>query len=110
MNPVTEHAPFDLVAYGEKEFKRVQVKYKSLDRTGAITVHFRSSWADKNGTHMRQIDKSEVDLYCIYCPDTDECYYLDPKDHNRSVTLRVETSKNNQSVNVNLAADFRRVP
>ncbi|MES9844450.1 MAG: group I intron-associated PD-(D/E)XK endonuclease [Candidatus Sedimenticola sp. 6PFRAG5] len=110
LNPVTEHAPFDLVAYREKEFKRVQVKYKSLDRTGAITVHFRSSWADKNGTHMRQIDKSEVDLYCIYCPDTDECYYLDPKDHNRSVTLRVETSKNNQSVNVNLAADFRRVP
>ncbi len=110
LNPVTEHAPFDLVAYREKEFRRVQVKYKSLDRTGAITVHFRSSWADKNGTHMRQIDKSEVDLYCIYCPDTDECYYLDPKDHNRSVTLRVETSKNNQSVNVNLAADFRRVP
>ncbi|MES9872520.1 MAG: group I intron-associated PD-(D/E)XK endonuclease [Candidatus Sedimenticola sp. 6PFRAG7] len=110
LNPVTEHAPFDLVAYREKEFKRVQVKYKSLDRTGAITVHFRSSWADKNGTHMRQIDKSEVDLYCIYCPDTDECYYLDPKDHNRSVTLRVETSKNNQSANVNVAADFRRVP
>ncbi|MES9879023.1 MAG: group I intron-associated PD-(D/E)XK endonuclease [Candidatus Sedimenticola sp. PURPLELP] len=110
LNPVTEHAPFDLVAYREKEFRRVQVKYKSLDRTGAITVHFRSSWADKNGTHMRQIDKSEVDLYCIYCPDTDECYYLDPKDHNRSVTLRVETSKNNQSANVNVAADFRRVP
>ncbi|MET0015449.1 MAG: group I intron-associated PD-(D/E)XK endonuclease [Sedimenticola sp.] len=110
LNPVTEHAPFDLVAYRESGFKRVQVKYKSLDKTGAITVHFRSSWADKNGTHMRQIDKDEIDLYCIYCPDTDECYYLDPKDYNRSVTLRVETPKNNQSIHVNLAADFRRVP
>ena len=57
LNPVTEHAPFDLVAYREKEFKRIQVKYKSVDKTGAITVHFRSSWADKSGTHMRQIDK-----------------------------------------------------
>jgi hypothetical protein len=20
----------------------------------------------------------EVDLYCVYCPDADECYYLNP--------------------------------
>lgn len=110
LNPVTEHTPFDLVAYRNGEFKKIQVKYKSVDKTGAITVHFRSSWADKNGIHMRQIDKDEIDLYCIYCPDTDECYYLHPKDYNRSVTLRVETSRNNQLMNVKLASDYRRVP
>ncbi len=110
LNPVTEHAAFDLVAYKDREFKRIQVKFKSVDKTGSITVHFRSSWADKNGTHMRQVDKGEIDLYCIYCPDTDYCYYLDPKDYNRSVTLRVEMPKNNQIANVKLAQDFRRVP
>ncbi len=110
LNPVTEHAPFDLVGYREGRFVRIQVKYKSVDRTGGITVHFRSSWSDRNGTHVRQVDKSEVDLYCIYCPDTDECYYLDPKDYNRSVTLRVETPKNNQARKVKLARDYRRVP
>ena len=110
LNPVTEHAAFDLVAYRNREFKRVQVKYKSLDKTGGITVHFRSSWADKNGTHIRHVDKGEIDLYCIYCPDTDECYYLDPGEFNRSVTLRVKTPKNNQVANVKLAQDFRRVP
>ncbi|WP_041070289.1 group I intron-associated PD-(D/E)XK endonuclease [Thiolapillus brandeum] len=110
LNPVTEHAPFDLVGYRGKTFVRIQVKYKSVDRTGSMTVHFRSSWTDKNGTHMRQVDKDEVDLYCIYCPDTDECYYLDPKNYNRSVTLRVEAPKNNQARNVKLARDFRRVP
>jgi hypothetical protein len=110
LNPVTEHAPFDLVAYRDREFKRIQVKYKTVDKTGALTLHFRSSWADKNGTHMREIDKDEVDLYCIYCPDTDACYYLDPKDFNRSVTLRVEASKNNQAQLIKWAADFRRVP
>jgi len=93
LNPATEHAPFDLVAYKEGKFLRVQVKFKSVDKTGSITVHFRTCWADKNGTHMRQIDKDEVDIYCVYCPDTDECYYLSPKDFNRSVTLRVEASK-----------------
>ena len=110
LNPVTEHAPFDLVGYRGGEFKRIQVKYKSLDKTGALTVHFRSSWADSNGAKMRPVDKNEIDLYCIYCPDTDQCYYLDPRNFNRSVTLRVETPKNNQSQGIWLAADFRRVP
>ena len=110
LNPVTEHAPFDLVAYKDWQFQRIQVKYKSVDKTGSITVHFRSCWADKNGTHMQQTDKDGIDLYCIYCPDTDECYYLDPKNFNRSATLRVKMPRNNQARNVNLAADFRRVP
>ena len=52
LQPITEHAPFDLVAYKDNAFKRVQVKYKSLDNTGAITLHFRSCWVDKNGTHI----------------------------------------------------------
>ena len=110
LNPATEHAPFDLVAYKEGKFLRVQVKFKSVDKTGSITVHFRTCWADKNGTHMRQIDKDEVDIYCVYCPDTDEGYYLSPKDFNRSETLRVEASKNNQARLVKAAADYRRVP
>ena len=38
LNPGTEHAPFDLVAYKDCEFKRIQVKYKSADKSGSITV------------------------------------------------------------------------
>ena len=110
LNPVTEHAPFDLVAYKDKMFWRIQVKYKSVDKTGSITVHFRSCWANKKGTHMQPVDKGEIDLYCIYCPDTDECYYLNPLDYKRSVTLRVKAPRNNQLKNVRMAADFRWVP
>ena len=110
LQPVTEHAPFDLVAYKDGVFKRVQVKYKSLDKTGAMTVHFRSCWTDKNGTHMQAINKKEIDLYCIYCPDTDECYFLNPVNCEKSVTLRVKAPKNNQSKYVNFTTDFRRVP
>lgn len=108
--PLTEHAPFDIVIHKDNTFKRVQVKYKSLSCNGTLEVHFRTCWADKNGTHMRAVDKDAVDLYCIYCPETDECYYIDPKDFRRSASLRVERSKNNQSRFVKLAADYRRVP
>ena len=108
--PVTEHAPFDLVAYRHGVFKRVQVKYKSVNRHGSLEVKFRTCWNDKHGTHVRAVDKDEIDLYCIYCPDTDECYYLDPNDYEKSVSLRVRKPKNNQRIRVKHAADFRRVP
>ncbi|WP_234788771.1 group I intron-associated PD-(D/E)XK endonuclease [Mycolicibacterium iranicum] len=55
--PATEHAPFDLVAYPAGDFHRLQVKYRSA-RAGAITVKFRSIWADRNGTHATRMDKN----------------------------------------------------
>ena len=109
--PQTEHAPFDIVAYKNGVFKRVQVKYKSIDKKGSITVHFRSSWSDKSrfiGT--KKVNKSEIDLYCIYYPETDSCYYLNPKEFDKSVTLRVEAPRNGQKVGIKFLSDHRRVP
>jgi hypothetical protein len=93
--PQTEHCPFDLVAYKDGEFRRVQVKYRAVDRYG---------------THTKSIDKGEVDLYCIYCPDTDECYYIEPEKFCSNVSLRVRAPKNCQQKGVNFAAGFRRAP
>ncbi|MEO6604910.1 MAG: group I intron-associated PD-(D/E)XK endonuclease [Aeromicrobium sp.] len=107
--PATEHAAFDLVSYRDGQFARIQVKYRSA-RTGSISVQFRSVWADRNGTHMKPSDKSEVDVLCIYCPETDECYYLSPANHRQSVTLRVSPSKNGQQQGVLLAEMHRDLP
>ncbi|WP_110811810.1 group I intron-associated PD-(D/E)XK endonuclease [Mycolicibacterium mucogenicum] len=104
--PATEHAPFDLVAYADGEFYRLQVKYRSA-RAGGISVNFRSTWADRNGTHTTRTDKESIDVVCIYCPETDECYYVYPAAHNRSVTLRVTPSKNGQQSGVLAASMFR---
>ena len=108
--PMTEHSPFDLVAYRDGEFKRIQVKYRKLDKSGRMDIKFSTCWADRHGTHTVPIDKNEVDLYCVYCPDTDECYYLDPKDFGSNATLRVKAPKNGQLKNIKFAADYRRVP
>lgn len=107
--PATEHSAFDLVAYGDGKFHRVQVKYRTA-RTGSISVHFRSVWADRHGTHIKQADKSEVDVTCIYCPETDACYYLRPADFGQSVTLRVTPSRNGQLSRVLQAERFRSFP
>ena len=108
--PQTEHCPFDLVAYKNGEFHRVQVKYRSIDRFGKIDVKFSTCWTDKHGTHTRPIDKDEIDLYCVYCPESDQCYYLEPGKFGSNASLRVEAPKNGQSKGVNFASDFRRVP
>jgi hypothetical protein len=106
--PTTEHAPFDLVAYADATFIRVQVKYRAA-RRGAVRVEFVSSWADRNGTHRVPLDKGAIDAVCIYCPDTNECYYLRPTEHGSAVTLRVMPSRNGQRAGVWPAAAFRRL-
>ena len=109
-SPQTEHSPFDLVVYKNGEFRRVQVKYRSKDQYGKIDIKFSTCWTDRNGTHTVPVDKTEIDLFCVYCPDTDECYYLEPGKFGSNVSLRVETPKNGQRTGINFAADFRRVP
>ena len=61
MFPATEHAPFDLVAYDGKRFVRIQVKYRQAVNS---SVHIRmiNWWADKNGSHGKQIDKTQIDV------------------------------------------------
>ncbi len=107
--PMTEHSPFDLVAYLDGVFFRIQVKYRTA-RHGVLPLHFRSVWADRNGTHAKPMPRHEVDVIATYSPDTGECYYIDPKDFGESVTLRITPTKNSQASNVTLASDYREMP
>jgi hypothetical protein len=109
LSPHTEHAPFDIVGYRDSRFLRIQVKFRS-EKNGVLAVHLKSIWSDKHGTHEKPMDKEQVDLLCVYCPETDECYYVRPLDFNKNVTLRVRPTKNNQSLGVLLASDYRKIP
>tara|TARA_R110002020_G_scaffold1459_2_gene6571 strand:+ start:241 stop:666 length:426 start_codon:yes stop_codon:yes gene_type:complete len=111
-SPDTEHSPFDLVAVREEQCLRVQVKARNIDKVGTCTVHFRSSWADKNGTHMKRVDKSLIDLYCVYCVSTDKCYYFDPSKYKSSITLRMTEAKGTQKTNknINWHEDYLGIP
>jgi hypothetical protein len=75
--PLTEHEAFDLVAYCDGRFLRVQVKYRAAVK-GVISFPMKTCWADRHGVHTVPIDRTSIDLLCAYCPDTHACYYLDP--------------------------------
>jgi hypothetical protein len=110
LNPETEHAPFDLVIYKNGVFKTVQVKYRSLSRKGTLEVAFRSCYSDSQGFHYKEVKKEWIDIFAIYCPEMDQCYYFDPSKFNKSITLRVNKSSNNQVQGIHCASDFEKVP
>lgn len=107
--PLTEHAPFDLIIYKDHLMQTVQVKARSI-KNGRIEISFKSSYSDKNGVHSKDADKAKIDLYCVYCPETDKCYYFDPKKYDKSITLRIDLPKNKQIKNINLADNFLELP
>lgn len=110
LNPESEHAPFDLVIYKDGVFKTVQVKYRSLNKRGTLEIAFRSSHCNTNGVVNKDVDKEIIDIYAVYCPDTDECYYFDPNQFNKAMVLRVNAPRSNQKVGINFASDFRKIP
>jgi hypothetical protein len=107
--PLTEHAPFDLVAYLHERFCRVQVKFRTA-KQGTVYVAFRTCWAERHGVHTRPMPREEVDVVAIYCPETGRCYYVDPAGCGGSVSLRVEPVRNGQVKRVLLAEHYLEMP
>jgi hypothetical protein len=59
---------------------------------------------------VKPSDKSEIDILCIYCPETDSCYYVRPSNHRQSVSLRVLPAKSGQVTKILSAEVFRSFP
>lgn len=108
--PMTEHAAFDLVITDRKRSRTVQVKTRSLNKSGALEVRMVSVWTNSDGVQRKRVDRAVIDIYCVYCPDTDECYYVEPPSGLSTIKLRVRPPKNGQQKRVRLAADHRQVP
>lgn len=87
--------PFDLIAI-DKDYKtyKVQVKYCPLKRNGGITLDLRNSMSNKNLKYSKYYSEYEVDVFAIYVPDIDECFYIkfEETKNNRSIAFRYKKS------------------
>lgn len=71
--PTSDFSPVDLVvASSAMELRRMQVKYREPDKQNALFVSLDSV---VNG-HRVPVDLSKIDCWAIYCPQTDEVYYV----------------------------------
>ena len=89
--PISEHLPFDLIAvHRSGRMLKVSVKYRTVSKDGTVSVRAYSVLNDRHGTHYRPYSPGDYDGLAIYCPDTDESYYLLPSEVPASgVKLRI---------------------
>lgn len=101
--PLIDSLPYDIVVSIKGFFYRVQVKYVRLRRGNIETSPRRT-----NTQNVRSRNE-EFDLLAIFCPDTDQCYYIWASEFESSVRLRTKPTKNNQTHGVRMAEDYLNI-
>ena len=103
---LSEHQPYDLIAVlNGGGMVKIQVKYASLKNNGAVDIRFRTSWADRNGTHIRRYKKQDFDYYAVYCPNKERVLYI-PNTPDCPKAVRFDKSVNNQNKLVKWADNY----
>jgi len=104
--PLSEHQPYDIVVVLDNGItRRLQVKYATLKKNGTVEVKFRTSWADKRGTHIKHYESKDFDYYAIYCPEKNKVLYVyNSPDCPKSI--RFDRACNNQAKHVHWANDY----
>ena len=103
--PINSATRDDYIVVIDGEFKKVQIKYVS-EYESKINVSFTKPQNGRGKT--LKYTKDEIDLFFVYCPDRDEWYDIPISIANerRTLTLRTEPTKNNQSAGVRWTKDF----
>jgi hypothetical protein len=108
--PINSGSRIDYIIVHDGRFKKVQIKYISASN-GKISVSFTKN---QNGRKVdakpmyKKYDKLEIDLFLVYCPDTQTWYNIpiELADDQNGIILRITSTKNNQIQNVNDAKDY----
>lgn len=106
LTPFGSNQRYDLVVESRGSFIRVQCKTGRL-REGAVTFNTQSIRSNMQRTERRSYT-GEIDLFAVYCPDTDRIYAVPVADAANTLgTLRVDPPKNGQAKGVRWAADYQ---
>lgn len=85
--PISENLPFDLIAYKDNISYRIQCKYASDG-----IADYRTSWADKNGTHSKNYTETDFDYYGLYLPNVKTCVYPSIKFAGSKISTEIPNS------------------
>jgi hypothetical protein len=105
--PFSDTTHVDLViADTYMKLYRVQVKYISINKHGVLDV---VTSGVVNGKKV-PIDLSKIDIWAIYCPQTNEIYYVSVKDliGKKALILRINEPKQKQK-NIHYAKDYLEI-
>jgi hypothetical protein len=96
---------YDIVIDVGGRFLRAQCKTGRL-RRGSILFNTASTRVNTKGAYQTPYDAEQIDLFLIYCPETDGVYALDVGEAASSHgALRVDPAANGQAKRIRWAAD-----
>ena len=84
---------------------KLQIKYAALKKNGTIEIRYRTSWADKNGSHIKKYKEQDFDYYAIYCYEKDIVLYI-PNKLDCPKAISFSKPSNNQKEFVKWAKDY----
>ena len=97
---------YDLVIDVDGRFLRAQCKTGRLDR-GVISFATQSTRANTRGVFRAPYDATQIDLFLVYCPDTDRVYAVGVGEVRSGYGfLRVDPTANGQVKGIRWAADY----
>jgi hypothetical protein len=104
LTPFGSNHRYDLVIETGSRFLRVQCKTGRL-RNGTIIFNAQSIRANTRRA-VRRPYQGEIDLFLVYCPDTERVYAVPIDDATSTIgSLRVDPARNGQSKRIRWAAD-----
>jgi hypothetical protein len=96
---------YDLVIDTGTRFRRAQCKTGRL-RQGVIKFNTASTRANTLRAYTKPYDSGQIELFLIYCPETERVYALDVDEATSSQgALRVDPTANGQAKRIRWAAD-----
>lgn len=115
--PEGDYLPFDLICITpDFNMYKIQVKGYKMDRDGKIPLLLKRNKYKpdrKQGIRARTYTKEEVDVFALYVPHLDECFYissdiLDIRKH--ALAFRVEKTKKTNQWGTRLLKDYKDFP
>lgn len=104
--PFSTSCDWDLLVVFDDRIEKVQVKYAKVVN-GVIPIRSRTHSNTSAKQTSRTYTSDDIDWLAVYCPDTDECYYVHSSALGQeSFQLRVTPTKNNQNNGVRWAKDY----
>jgi hypothetical protein len=98
---------YDLVFDLGPRLLRVQCKW-AVRQGEIVLARLYTSRRGPDGMIVRRYQPGEVDVFALYCAETDTCYLLPASEviANRILHLRLRPSRNNQEARVRWARDY----
>ena len=102
-SPIGDNAPYDLVVDINHKLYKIQCKHSSF-KNGALYIECTTNTNTRTRLETRGYSEEDVDYFAT-CYDG-ICYLVPYSEVGKSFTLRLDTPKNNNSIQINWAWDY----